>query len=58
MDKPKNCGPCRHFHNMVHTWCVRFPPQPLVNCKVYYPTVSCCWRVTQDFPSRKGWQLI
>jgi len=22
MNKPKNCGSCRHFHNKLHTCCV------------------------------------
>jgi hypothetical protein len=39
MDKPRNCGSCRHFHNKVHTWCVRFPPQVVDNRTAYYPTV-------------------
>ena len=40
MKQERKCGSCRWFHNMVRTWCLRYPPVPVDNRNSRYPAVT------------------
>jgi len=39
-EKTRNCGSCRHFHNKIRTWCLRYPPVAVDNRHAFYPSVG------------------